>query len=221
MVRIPRIIGRKRKRRRKEIDIDSELNEFRKYIRKNIHLILEQDIYCGFEYDVFMQGYEPLDVKKKIIDKLINYIIRIKFYFMTLNDKIMKYPVNKCNKKNLKKCLLDIYGFMVVEIKPDMVNNKEFVSFNEYIQIILEKNLRCSVKAIEAIRENESNLQKLFNLIEEDYEKIQNDKEYVSNLMEQHGKFEEYRKIENYEQKLSRYFTDLQDLSMQILTCKY
>lgn len=220
MVRIPRI-GRKR-RRKEIININSELNEFREYIRKNIHLILEQDIYCGFEYDVFMQGYEPLDVKKKIIDKLINYIIRIKLYFMILNNKIMEYPINTSKEKKIKNSLLDIYKFIIDEMKPDLVNNSEFLSFNEYIQIILEKHVRCSsVEAIKAIRENESNLEKLFKLIEEDYDEIKNDDQYVSNLMKQHGKIDEYYKIENYEKMLTNYFTDLQHLSMQILTCKY
>ena len=224
MVRIPRIIGRKRKRRRKEeINIDTDHKEFCEYIRKNIHLILEQDIFCGFEYDVFMQGYEPLDVKKEIIDKLFGMFIYMKDSFIILNNKIMEYPINnKCKKKELKKCLLGIYGFMIEEIKPRLVGtNENILSYHEALQIILDKHVACSVSAIEAIRENESNLEKLFDLIEEDYEQIKNDDEYVSNLIKQFGKIDVYHKIEKYEKKLSTYFTDLQHLSMQILTCKY
>ena len=58
---------------------------------------------------------------------------------MILNNKIMEYPINTSKEKKIKNSLLDIYKFIIDEMKPDLVNNSEFLSFNEYIQIILEK----------------------------------------------------------------------------------
>lgn len=227
---IPRIIDPKRKRKQKKVNIDSSFEDYCEYVEDNIHLIIEFNEYCGFQYDVFMKGYEPLEEKKEIIDTLLCMNSSIKSSFITLDDKIKKYPLNtdvfayKSKKQyyqDFQDIILDIYKFLIEDMKHKFINtNEDKISLSEYIDIILKDCVDCSVEELEYVEENINRLKDTFKEIEKNYEKLK-DLEHITKIIEEHNIIEELYTIYEHADDLIKYFSNLEYVANHLLSCNY